>query len=127
MAAQKDIKKNDFDLLMYLDDIVYFSKKHFKEGIYWGGWDFNKFERLMNKGMIEKVSGTGTGKGNPTRYKLTLKARRMVTSAYKMCYGEQPIPESEYLNPIMKGETYSHKKMRKFIINHNKQLKDERR
>lgn len=118
----KGISKSDFDILMYLDDVVYFRKKDFDKGIYWGGWDPKKFNRLLEQEWIEKLDGTGTGKGNPTKYKLTFKARRMVNNTYKMCYEEAPIPETPQLNPVMKRKTYSHNKMADFILNHNKQL-----
>ena len=121
------IKKNDFDILMYCDDLVYFREKDFDEGIYWGGWDPKRFKRLTEQGYLEKLPGTGTGKGNPTKYKLTLKARTMITNTYKMCYREKEIPESKIQNPIMKGKTYVHKKMGKFITKHNKELRNEQR
>ena len=120
------IKRTDFDLLIYLDTLVYFRKKDFKESIYWGGWDPKRFNRLLQQEYIEKLAGTGTGKGNPTKYKLTLKARQMVTNTYKMCYLEKDIPEGRS-NPIMSRKTYSHNKMADFIIKHNKNQKDERR
>ena len=126
VSAMRNIKKSDFDLIMYLDDLVYFTRNQFIEGIYWGGWDPKKFKRLVEQEYIEKLPGTGTGKGNPTKYKLSMKSRLLVSNTYKMCYEEKEIPEG-ISNPVMKGETYSHKKMKKFIINHNKKLKNERR
>ena len=126
-SLKYSIKKKDFDVLMYCDDLVYFRERDFDEGIYWGGWDPKRFKRLTLQEYLEKLPGTGTGKGNPTKYKLTLKARQMVTNTYKMCYHEKEIPESKSMNPIMKGGTYSHKKMAKFIIKHNQQLRDEQR
>ena len=125
-SAIHKIRKVDFDILMYCDDLVYFRERDFDEGIYWGGWDFHKFKRLTEQGYLEKLAGTGTGKGNPTKYKLTFRARQMVTNTYKMCYQEREIPEG-ISNPVMKGETYSHKKMAKFITKHNEQLRHEKR
>ena len=117
------LSKTDFDILMYCDDLVYFTKRDFRAGIYWSGWDPYKLDRLVETGYLEKLPGTGTGKGNPTKMKLTLKSRTMITNTYKMCYLEKEIPQSTMRNPIMKRETYSHNKMADFIINHNKQLK----
>lgn len=126
VSAIKGITKKDFDLIMYLDDLVYFRRKDFREGIFWGGWDPYKFKRLQEQGFIDKVQGTGTGKGNPTKYKLTLASRTMVTNVYKMCYLEKEIPESIF-NPIMKSKSRNHRKMAKFITKHNKQLRHEKR
>lgn len=127
IAAVKGIKKSDIDVILYLDDLVYFTKKQFKSGIYWGGWDLRRFNRLEDNELIDRIPGTGTGKGNPTRYKLALKGRTMVTNIYKMCYEEKEIPESTSINPIMRRKTFRHNKMATFIINHNKNLKNERR
>lgn len=127
MSVSKGIKKSDFDILLYLDDLVYFRQKDFDEGIYWGGWDPKRFKRLIESEYIEKLDGTGTGKGNPTKYKLTLKARTMVTQTYKICYEEREIPESPINNPIMNRKTYVHNKMADFILTHNKKLRNVKR
>lgn len=124
-AVMKEVKKSDIDIILYVDDFVYFTKQQFKGGVYWGGWDLRRFDRLQEKGLLEKYPGTG-GVGNPTRYKLGIKGRLMVTNIYKMCYGEKDIPASN-ANPIMKRGTFAHNKMATFILKHNENLKNEKR
>ena len=106
---------------MYLDDITYFTREHFKDGIWWGNFDFYKFSKLIEAGWIEKFY-IGKGRGDHSKYKLTMKARRMVTMTYKYCYQEEYLPET-----VIKGNTYQEKKLQRFIIKHNQQLKHEQR
>ena len=41
---------------------------------------------------------------------------------YKYCYQEEYLPET-----VIKGNTYQEKKLQRFIIKHNQQLKHEQR
>ena len=110
-------------MLMFIDDMVYFTKRQFKENSWWRDWNHLRFNKLVEMELVDKVAGTGHAKGNPTKYKIAFKGRRMVTAVYQMCYGEREIPESPMANPIMKKETYRDKKLSKFIINHNKNIR----
>ena len=123
MCLKYGISHYDFEVLMFIDDLVYFTKKQFKEETWWSDWGYYRFERLMEKDFVDKVAGTGTGRGNPTKYKIAFKGRKMVTAVYQMCYGEKEIPESTLRNPIMKKENKRHVKMAKYIINYNKNIR----
>lgn len=124
MVVTHGIKKSDFDILLYLDDIVYFTKQHFLEGMLWQIWDAPKWKRLQTDGWIGKFHKGGAN-GDPSRYKLTLKGRKMVTKVYKVCYGEEKIPI--VTNPIMKGKSYKHRKLKQVIELFNQEIQDNER
>ena len=121
----RKIKKTDLDMLLFLDDVVHFHRGHFEEGMCWKSWDPRQWKRLEADGWIEKFY-KGTGRGDHSKYKLSLDGRRMVTRFYKHCYLEEELPTSTLRNPIMKGKTYKDKQLIKAINSYNKDVKNER-
>ena len=118
MCKNKGLNKRDFDLILYLDDLTYFTRSHFKQGLWWYDIEYHKLSRLVKDDWIVQFY-KGVGAGDHSKYKLSLKARRMVTMTYKYCYLEEYIPEH--------GIDPKNKKLFRFVTEHNKQLKHERR
>ena len=121
MCNKYGLSRSDFDLLLYLDDLTYFTRTHFKQGLWWKDIEYHKLTRMVKQGLIEQFY-KGVGTGDHSKYKLTIKSRRMVTMTYKYAYLEEYIPETG-----LDMEVKAHVKLLKFIVAHNKQLKDERR
>lgn len=86
-----DLKKGDYDLLLYLNPIKYFTIPDFKNGMFIMSWDKDRFYRLQQEGWIKKIFD-GRGTGNHNKYALTQKAKLMINKVSKWICGND-IPE----------------------------------
>ena len=108
-CKSNDLKVADLELLFYLDPIVYFTVEDFKNGTLFYSWDKSRFWRLNREGWIEKTFSASNQKGHHSRYRVSLKGKRLINRIYKILIGQEEIPEGERSNKIMKRKTYTDK------------------
>ena len=119
-----DLNIADFELLLYLNPIEYFTVDDFKTGALIVSWDPKRFYRLIKEEWIKKIySGSGRVSGK-SKYTTTTQTLRLLNRVKKMLEGKEPIPASERRNKIMKGESYSDKVYREAIKQFNKNRKN---
>ena len=117
-----NILEADFELLLYLDPIIYFTRQDFLDGILYYSWDKKRFYRLQNNGWIEKMSDrVENGNRGHNRYKVSMLGKQLINRIYKLCAGLEELPESVRRNKIMKGESYSDKMYKQAIQKMNRQ------
>ena len=100
----------DLELLFYLDPIVYFTIKDFKEGTLFYCWDKDRFYRLLREDWIEKIAGReNNGNKGHNKYKVSSKGQRLIKRIYKILIDQEDLPEGTRSNSIMKRESYTDK------------------
>lgn len=105
----------ELDLLYYLDDILYFTRDHFKTGILDYGWDKRLFDSLLKQGWIFASKNGYRKKGDHNHYNLTLKAKMLVNSVYKILCGQEDLPDRCKRNRSKKNATYIEKVRKRAI------------
>ena len=115
------IQEADLELLFYLDPIIYFTRQDFKDGTLFYSWDRKRFYRLQNEGWIEKMHDrVDNGNRGHNKYKVSMKGKQMISRIYRICAGQEEIPESVRRNKIMKGESFSDKMYKQAIMKMNR-------
>lgn len=98
----------DVRRLLYLAPIPLFTRQDFKDGKFRLTWDKKKFDWFRHEGWIIKVHNGNRRAGEHDKYAISSKGQRLVNRIYRMCVGEEDIPESKKRNPVMKeGNMYS--------------------
>ena len=109
----------DLELLFYLDPILYFTVDDFKDGTLYYCWDKDRFYRLQREEWITKIESVGR-RGGHNKYVVSSKGKRLIQRIYRILIDQEDLPESEQVNKIMKGESYSDKVYRQAIKKFNK-------
>ena len=105
-----ELKIADLELLFYLDPLVYFTQKDFRDGTLFYRWDKNRFYRLQREGWIDKaVIKVDAGHRGSSKYKVSSKGKRLLNRIYRVLIGEEDIPEDPRSNKLMKRESYTDK------------------
>ena len=117
-----DISEPDLELLIYLDSLETFTKKNYKEGVYYYSWDNRRWNRLLKNDWIKvwRFRNRTTQKYNI--YKVSFKGKQLINRIYKIMLKEEELPTSIRRNKIMKGNSYMDKVMITSIKNVNKDI-----
>ncbi len=117
-----EIQEADFELLLYLDPLTYFTRGDFLDGVLYYSWDKKRFYRLINDGWIEKMyDRADNGNKGHNKYKVSTKGKQMISRIYRILIGKEEIPESARRNSIMKGNSFSDKMYKLAIEKMNRQ------
>lgn len=123
-CAKYNLTYPDLEMLFFLHDEKYFSRKDFKKFNELFSWDKNRFERLRKEEWISTFRKHY--KGTKAVYMLSNKSKRMIDSFYKKLAGEE-IPETSTGNPLFKRNvSYTDKVYRNMIIEMNEFIKQQR-
>jgi len=109
------ISDPDVDILLYLYDEDYFTKKQFDEISSLMKWESLRFYRLRKDGFITVFRAAGETKDRRILYDLSQKSKIIVSGIYKKLLGEEPISMDPAKTPVMKGDTYMDKVYRAAI------------
>ena len=124
-CKSNEINIADFELLLYLNPIDYFTIDDFKTGQLLVSWDKTRFYRLIKEGWIKKIH-SGSGRvGGHSKYTTTTQTLRLLNRVKKMLSGDEEIPTSHRRNKIMKGRTYTDKVYRNAIKAFNSQKREK--
>ena len=105
-----DLQIADLELLFYLDPLIYFTVKDFKEGTLFYCWDKKRFYRLLKQGWIEKtIDRLDNGNKGHNKYKVSTKGKRLISRIYRILIDKEELPESPKRNKLMKRESYTDK------------------
>ena len=118
-----NLKDADLELIMYLEAIDHFNKQDFKDGSYSFSWDNRRWNRLLKEGwiIVWRKRNRTTQKYN--LYKISTKAKHLISRIYRIMLGEEEIPENPTSNKIMHRLTYSDKVLATSITKMNKDIK----
>lgn len=95
------LNQADLDMLLFLHSEAYFNKDKFDEFTRVVGWDSKRFKRMLKEGWLESFRKTDPHTKRRALYKLSFKAKHLVTLIYKYLNGEQLIAESYVNNPLL--------------------------
>ena len=109
-----DILPTDFELLIYLDAIDFFTKHDFKQGTFTFSWDNRRWNRLLKEGWIVVWRKRNRTTQKYNIYKVSFKCKQLISRMYRIMLGEEDIPT--YKNK----ERYSDKMLAHSIFNTNK-------
>ena len=105
-----ELKQAELEMLFYLDDLEYFTRRDIKVINLVG---FTKSPTQL-KGWLErgwlKTIYKGTPQGGKTKYALSVKARQMIRRIYRILEGEEDLPESTRRNKFMTSSKHVEKK-----------------
>jgi hypothetical protein len=114
-----DILPTDFELLIYLDAIDFFTKHDFKKGTYTFSWDNRRWNRLLKEGWIVVWRKRNRTTQKYNIYKVSFKCKQLISRMYRIMLGEEDIPTNGR-NKIMNKNSYSDKMLAYSILNTNK-------
>ena len=103
-----DILDADLELLIYLDCKNYFTRNDFIEGVTTYSWDKNRWERLRREGWIDVFKHRNRTTVKHSVYKVSPKARRLITRIYNILLGNEDIPFKES-SKFYKNKSYTDK------------------
>lgn len=123
MLVAHKITSQDLELLFFLYDETYFSRKSFRKYEEVMSWERGRINRMVEQGWLEKFRHTPKSRGD--LFQLSYKAKRMVTYVYQMLDGTKLIPSS-IQNPVFRktGLRFTDKVHRNLIIEINKEYKE---
>jgi hypothetical protein len=124
IMAKYNLCQNSLDILLFLNSEEYFSRKKFQEFNELLPWDRNRFDKLVADGWIDKF------RDGPSQiskvYKLSYKAKRVITSIYKKLNGDE-IPMSQCNNTMFaKNVRYTDKVYRNFMKQMNNYIREKK-
>jgi len=124
IMAKYNLCHNSLDILLFLNSEEYFSRKKFQEFNELLPWDRNRFDKLVADGWIDKFRD---GPSQATKiYKLSYKAKRVITSIYKKLNGDE-IPMSQCNNTMFaKNVRYTDKVYRNFMKQMNEYIREKK-
>tara|TARA_B100000927_G_scaffold125259_1_gene101036 strand:+ start:1664 stop:2095 length:432 start_codon:yes stop_codon:yes gene_type:complete len=106
LCKTNNIKEADFELLLYLDAIQYFSKQDFKDGVYSYSWDNRRWNRLLKDGWIIVWRNRNRTTQKYNIYKTSVKFKLLTSKMYRIILGEEDIiidklKKDRYINKVI--------------------------
>ena len=123
------LNQADLDMLLFLYSEAYFNKDKFDEFTRVVGWDSKRFKRMLKDGWLESFRKTDPHTKRRALYKLSFKAKHLVTLIYKYLNGEQLISESYVNNPLLlkSSKRYRDAVMRGAVAQLNDTIRQQQR
>jgi hypothetical protein len=124
-----NLNQADLDMLLFLYSEAYFNKDKFDEFTRLVGWDSKRFKRMLRDGWLESFRKSDPKTHRRALYKLSFKAKHLVTLIYKYLSGEQLIAESYVNNPLLlkKSKRYRDAVMRGAVSQLNDTIRQQQR
>lgn len=113
LSVINGLKVSEFDLILFLNPIKYFTIHDFKDGIFTMSWDKERFYRLQREGWIKKVFEGRGWKGGHSKYTITQKGKLLVARLGRI------IDRKEDLPMIKKPENYAQRILNTAIKKYN--------
>jgi hypothetical protein len=124
VKVKHSLTQSDLDILLFLYSEKYFTRKKFDEFDELLSWDKYRFHRLIQSGWIDKFRKYDPVAQTSAMYKISQKAKNMITTMYKKLNGED-LPASTY-NPMFKKDVrYTDKVYRHVIKEMNAYVKKQ--
>jgi hypothetical protein len=114
-------------MILFLYSEAYFNKDKFDEFTRLVGWDAKRFKRMLKEGWLESFRKHDPKTNRRALYKLSFKAKHLVTLIYKYLNGEQLIAESYVNNPLLlkKSKRYRDAVMRGAVLKLNDSIRQQ--
>ena len=119
-CRNNDLTDADLELLIYFDCLDFFTRKDYEAGTFAYSWDNKRWGRLLKEGWIVVWRHRNRTTQKYNIYKVSFKAKQLISKMYRIMLGEEDIPSSEKRNSIMRGKTYTDKVLQTAIRNVNK-------
>jgi len=125
IKTKHGLTQSDLDMILFMRTEGYFSKADFDDFVRVVSWDEKRFKRLLADGWIESFRKYDPHKNTRALYNLSPKAKKMVSSIYKMLSGEE-MPVRQESNPMFrKNAKYMSKVYRNAIREMNSRLRQQ--
>jgi hypothetical protein len=112
-----NISQAKLEILFFIYDIPIFTRTDFDDFSKMGSFHERNLMPLIKEGWVIKWRREGVNKH--ALYRISRQGKRLVTEFYKKLKGEQPFPESESKNVVMRGKTSTDKIMSKKMLEIN--------
>jgi len=119
-CRNNDLTDADLELLIYFDCLDFFTRKDYEAGTFAYSWDNKRWGKLLKEGWIVVWRHRNRTTQKYNIYKVSFKAKQLISRMYRIMLGEEDIPSSEKRNSIMRGKTYTDKVLQTAIRNVNK-------
>jgi hypothetical protein len=110
----------DLELLIYFDCLDFFTRKDYEIGTFAYSWNNKRWGKLLKDGWVVVWRHRNRTTQKYNIYKVSFKAKQLISRMYRIMLGEEDIPSSEKRNSIMRGKTYTDKVLQTAIRNVNK-------
>jgi hypothetical protein len=126
IKTKHGLTQADLDMILFMRTEGYFSKSQFDDFVRVVSWDEKRFKRLLADGWIESFRKYDSHTNTRALYNLSPKAKKMVSSIYKMLSGEE-MPIKQQSNPMFKNNAkYMSKVYRNAIREMNSSFRQQR-
>jgi hypothetical protein len=119
-CRNNDLTDADLELLIYFDCLDFFTRKDYEIGTFAYSWNNKRWGKLLKEGWIVVWRHRNRTTQKYNIYKVSFKAKQLISRMYRIMLGEEDIPSSEKRNSIMRGKTYTDKVLQTAIRNVNK-------
>ena len=116
VKKQYGLQRADIELLLYLNQFRFFTRKQFKDGAMLYSWDKNRHLRLTKDGWISKTYEGNRRLGEHDKYTVSRDCVRMLRRIDRILRGKEDMPQS-VRNKVWNGKSYSDKVMKNSIKN----------
>lgn len=125
MQVNHNLTLSDLDMLIYIYNEGWFTRKDFELFEKTMAWDLRRFKRLRDRGYIDKHMYRNDTK--TTRFRISNKGNKIVNWIYDHCEMKRHISTNYQENRMyLKGADYSAKRVRPLIEKYNKELKNSK-
>ena len=87
-----EMSESDWDLLIDLDSLDFFTSQDFEDGIVCSSWDRERMARFKKDGYIKQIYRHSGRPGDHSKYKLELTWHLKIKQMYKIVFGDELIP-----------------------------------
>jgi|TARA_R110002167_G_scaffold137034_3_gene323868 hypothetical protein len=119
-CRNNDLTDADLELLIYFDCLDFFTRKDYEIGTFAYSWNNKRWGKLLKDGWVVVWRHRNRTTQKYNIYKVSFKAKQLISRMYRIMLGEEDIPSSEKRNSIMRGKTYTDKVLQTAIRNVNK-------
>ena len=119
-CRNNDLTDADLELLIYFDCLDFFTRKDYEIGTFAYSWNNKRWGKLLKNGWVVVWRHRNRTTQKYNIYKVSFKAKQLISRMYRIMLGEEDIPSSEKRNSIMRGKTYTDKVLQTAIRNVNK-------
>lgn len=90
------IAEADWELLIEVASLDYFTRKDLDEGALISSWTRNRLADFVKKGYIKQIYRHSGRRGDHSKYQVELAWRMKIQTMYRIVFGDELLPEMQF-------------------------------